>query len=91
MWTPALRQAQGKLYAGVTTTAIFISLGGPQAYAHSESQGGPANACLPGPEWVRQPTNRLTDPPLPVSRLHCSEGVLTAGSLLVEGLPLLIV
>jgi hypothetical protein len=52
--------------------------------------------CSPklGPEdlgRVRQPTDRLTDPPLPVSRLHCSEGVFTAGSLLVEGLPLLIV
>jgi hypothetical protein len=52
--------------------------------------------CSPklGPEdlgRVRQPTDRLTDPPLTVSRLYCSAGVFTAGSLLVEGLPLLIV
>jgi|GEM_PF-1095671 hypothetical protein len=34
--TLALRQAQGKLYAGVrTTTMIFISLGGPKAHVHS--------------------------------------------------------
>ena len=37
-WTPALRQAQGKLFAGVTTPAIFISLGGPQAHGRSGSE-----------------------------------------------------
>jgi hypothetical protein len=31
--TPALRQAQGKLYAGATTM-IFISMGGPKAHVH---------------------------------------------------------
>jgi hypothetical protein len=33
-WTPALRQAQGRLYAGVTATAILISLSRPQADVH---------------------------------------------------------
>jgi hypothetical protein len=33
-----------------------------------------------------------TRPPLPLSRLQCSEGVFTSGSLpVVEGLPVLIV
>jgi hypothetical protein len=31
VWTPALRQAQGRLCAGVTMM-IFISTGGPQAH-----------------------------------------------------------
>ena len=33
--TAALRQAQGKLYAGVTAAKIFVSLGGPKAHVHA--------------------------------------------------------
>ncbi len=32
---PALRQAQGKLYGGVTTTMIFTSSGGPKTDVQS--------------------------------------------------------
>jgi hypothetical protein len=33
-WTRALRQAQGKLCAGVTKAVVFVSLGGTQAHDH---------------------------------------------------------
>jgi hypothetical protein len=34
-WTPALRQAQGRLFAGVTRAAVFISMDGPQVHGRS--------------------------------------------------------
>jgi hypothetical protein len=42
--TPALWQAQGKPCAGVTTPAILIPLGGPQAHGRS-GQALPAPCC----------------------------------------------
>ena len=44
-WTPALRQAQGKLYVGVTTPAIFISMGEPQAHGALRTLGFLAVPC----------------------------------------------
>ena len=44
-WTPALRQAQGKLYAGVTMPAILISMGGPPAHGALRTLGFLAVPC----------------------------------------------
>jgi len=44
-WTPALRQPQAELYAGVTIPAIFISTGGAQAHGALKTRGFLAVPC----------------------------------------------